>query len=119
MISGTDIIWKSTAAPEYVFEEAVHGCRLFWPKAVVENAENGSLLIENSVIFREMFCGVCEIMVYRDQCYRKRWDAAGYIPETRNTMIHVLKKRWDQITVVVDDANDSNVKMLLERLRKL
>lgn len=114
MISGTDITWKSTAAPEYVFEEAVHACRLFWPKAVVENAENGTLLMEEDTLE-----GVSEIMIYRNQNYRKRWQNEGWGASTLKTMIHVIKKRWDQITVVVDDENDSNVKMLLERLRKL
>jgi len=120
MISGYDIILKSSAASEFVFEQAVLIARHAWSNAVVENGDTGELL-NPSVIgdWGDVFFGVREIMIYRDQASRDSWDVDGATPSNLNTMVHVIKAKWDRVTVVVDDPNHPDIKKIVVGIRSV
>jgi hypothetical protein len=111
MIGGIDVRLK-TAAGRQALEAAVRAIRQMWPKAVFENAATG----ERYGYFDQIpFGQIDEIFVYRDDEVSEKWDEKGAIPETANTMIHVL---YDEglITVVIDER-DEVMESALEAIR--
>src|SRR5258708_36281569 len=113
MISGYDIILKTTAASEFVFEQAVLIAKQVWPNAVVENGDTGSLLNPVGKDWSNDFSGLSEVMIYKDKRSRDSWDEDGAIPTNKNTMVHVIKAKSDRETVVVDDRNHPDMKTIV------
>jgi hypothetical protein len=100
MISGDDIVIKSSAKSEVVFRLAFLATKNLWKDAVVENSDTGVLLSP------DVFVGLDEIMIYKDEKSRKSWAKDGAAPPNHNTMIHIMKYGDDEVTVVVDDRTN-------------
>ncbi|MGD0092762.1 MAG: hypothetical protein ABSE73_22855 [Planctomycetota bacterium] len=118
MISGYDIILKSSAASEFVFEQAALISKQIWANAVVENGDTGDLLDPGAGDWSDVFSGVREIMIYRDRQSRDSWDEDGATPSNQNTMVHVIKARPDRVTVIVDDPHHSDMSKIVRGLRR-
>jgi hypothetical protein len=111
MIGGTDVTMPTLAGPSAI-DLAVRLVRMRWPRAVFEDAINGT-------VFRKYadlpFRYLREIFVYRDEDARQTWDDLGADPSHANTMVHLLISS-STLTVVVDSLDDANMKEVVDAI---
>ena len=111
MIGGTDVTIPTFAGPSAI-DLAVRLVRMRWPRAVFEDAINGT-------VFRKYadlpFRYLREIFVYRDEDARQKWDELGADPSHANTMVHLLISS-STLTVVVDSLDDANMKEVVDAI---
>ncbi len=93
-------------------EAAVRAIRRLWPRAVFENGTTG----ESYDQFHEIPFGLIdEIFVYMDSHFADIWDSEGAIPETANSMVHLIAEEG-LVTVVVDER-DAMMETILAAIR--
>ena len=112
MIGGHDISFPTDSSAQ-ITEGAIRIVLVFWPDAVVENAETGELLSRGLVGIRKL---PCEVLVYKNADARDSWAVNGAIPENANSMIHVICG-VDSITIVVDDPSAAEMPAVLSAIR--
>jgi hypothetical protein len=100
MMGGIDIRLP-TMAGDQTLEVAVRAVRQSWPIAVFENGDTGEYYPDISKI---PFGGLRELFVYHHSDAADLWNQKGAVPETANTMIHLV---YDDglLTVVIDEQN--------------
>ncbi len=100
MIGGVDIPLISRAGASSS-EVSVRAIRQIWPGAVFENGLTGDYYPQ----FRQVpFGELEELFVYRDLGAAKAWDDEGAVPETYNSMIHLIVEE-ERLTVVIDERD--------------
>jgi hypothetical protein len=114
MIGGTDVIIP-TGGGEAALDVCLRVIRQDWPEAVVENAATAE-----RVSLAEYFAAGPrwdEVFAYRSEGVARQWDEQGADASLSNTMIHLLPSA-DNMTVVVDDADERGMRRLLDSLRQ-
>lgn len=111
MIGGIDIR-ISTRAGDSSTEIAVRAIRQKWPGAVFENGLTG----DSYDSFQQIpFGEVEELFVYRDSDAARLWDAEGAVPDSCNSIIHVIADP-DMLTAVIDER-DAEMESILAAIR--
>lgn len=111
MIGGIDVRLPSAAGPESL-EVAVRAIRQLWPFAVFEHGETGE---RYDYFWQIPFGTVDELFVYRNANAADMWDERGAIPETCNSMIHLLYD--DGLVSIVIDERDPGMENAIDAIR--
>lgn len=111
MIGGHDISFPTGSSPE-VMDGAIRIVNVFWPGAVLENAETTELLDGGFLGVREL---PREVLIYKNADARASWAVNGAVPENSNQMVHMICGA-DSITIVVDDPNSAEMPALLDAI---
>jgi hypothetical protein len=100
MIGGIDIRVKSAAGNQSL-EIAARAIARLWSNAVFADGETGE---RYNYVWLVPFSGMAEVFVYRDSDSADLWFDQGAVPDSWNTMIHVIyDPGW--LTIVVDERN--------------
>lgn len=112
MIGGVDIEIP-TRAGRSALDASVRAIRQSWPHARFENSVNGESYDRFSQI---PFGQLEELFVYRDEAAKLLWDAEGAVPETANSMIHLIADE-SAIFVVMDDDTTREMQCILGAIK--
>lgn len=97
-----------------MLDAAVRAILRRWRRAVIENADTAETYLAYA---RVPFQFLHEIMLYKDAESFACWERLGADPSNANTMIHLLSYRRGQITVVVDEAEELEMSVLLRAIQ--
>lgn len=110
MIGGIDVRLPSRAGADSL-EIAVRAIRQQWPTAVFENGDTGDRYERLQLIPGD----VTELFVYRNAQSADLWDEEGAVPETSNSMIHVIYD--DGLITAVIDQWDAEMEAMIAAMR--
>ncbi|HXE55254.1 MAG TPA: hypothetical protein VN541_19680 [Tepidisphaeraceae bacterium] len=113
MIGGRDVIIPTTRGT-VALELAVRSITHLWPDAVIEDAESGETLQQDSDI---RLADRHEILVFRDPKAAELWEQLGPDPSLDGTLIHFLVSDTD-LTVAIDATPVPQVEAFVEALRE-
>lgn len=115
MIGGKDVVLTNPHEPEFALQEVFRRALQVWPQATVEDADTGLLL---NLVQDTPFAGLREIMIYKDQRARDKWERLGAISTNLNTMIHVIVD-WDCLTLVFDNDHNEDSQTIIKAVKRL
>lgn len=112
MIGGHDVYLKTPDGAS-ALDCALRTVRLFWPKAVFENAVTAELLPQ----YRQVaFAQVREILAYQDLSAFRKWEQLGADPSLHGTMIHLLASP-NELALVIDDHPAAQIAEIVQSIR--
>lgn len=116
MIGGEDVVLPTLDLDRVVATDVcVRAIIRRWPRAVIQSGTTAEIYPRyQSVPFGEER----EIMIYRDRHALESWDELESHPTNHNTMVHLLAYGDGKMTIVVDDANAEEMRLLLEEIRR-
>ena len=111
MIGGIDIIIPAIGNPA-ALDDCVRVIRRYWPRARYEDAISGEKLRDYNAV---PSVSIKQLLIYRDERAEEAWDSEN--PEAPpNTMIYLILST-DFVTVVLDDPNAEEMRLILESVR--
>jgi hypothetical protein len=107
MIGGYDLICEIDIDAELALHLACEAALRFWPDCVVEDSEESRPVTRHGYGFE--LSGVHEVMIFKNQEFRKKWRELGSTSETEDTMVQVFAEDR-ALTLVVSNPNRNEVK---------
>lgn len=112
---GVDIVFTCIGA-DVCMIRAVRMLEIFWPRCILSDPDSDNTWTSShSVPFGKMR----ELFAYKSRELMEKWHELGAEPQLLGTMIHFLHNGEDQLTIVVDDPEDTETKKFLDSVRTM
>ncbi len=114
-LGGCALTVRTTSSRPTNMKICVASLSILWPDSVVEDALTGSTTQWPIPDRLE------ELLVYKDKSAQTSWEEHGAIRVNRNTMVHLIARKPTQVTVVMDDIEETRAvaKVLINAFRNL